>query len=110
MSSRFCRWVIARGTLLVLSACEPSKTAKSKADPPPQAVAPTITKPATEADPPRNQEAAVAAPKSDQVESLVTQVEKEFNAGQANYQAGHLEQAKSNFDHAFNLLLSYPPG
>ena len=33
------------------------------------------------------------------------QVEKEYQIGQDNYKAGHLEAAKENFDRAFNLLL-----
>jgi membrane-bound lytic murein transglycosylase D len=47
-------------------------------------------------------------PKSDPVADLVTQVEKEYQAGQDNYKAGHLEAAKQNFDDAFNILLSSP--
>src|SRR5579884_2143223 len=44
-------------------------------------------------------------PKPDAVETLLSQVEAEYRAGQENYKAGHLEAAKQNFDHAFNLLL-----
>ncbi len=43
--------------------------------------------------------------KPDAVADLIAQVEKEYQAGQDNYKAGHLEAAKENFDHAFNLLL-----
>jgi membrane-bound lytic murein transglycosylase D len=46
-----------------------------------------------------------AEPKPDPVAELVSQVEKEYQAGQDNYKAGHLEAAKENFDRAFNLLL-----
>src|SRR5581483_1917062 len=46
-----------------------------------------------------------AEPKTDPVETLLSQVEAEYRAGQENYKAGHLEAAKQNFDHAFNLLL-----
>jgi len=51
--------------------------------------------------------AAPAQPelKSDPVAELIAQVEKEYQTGQDNYQAGHLEAAKENFDRAFNLLL-----
>src|SRR5713226_8993333 len=42
---------------------------------------------------------------SDSVSDLIAQVEKEYQAGQDNYQAGHLEAAKQNFDRALNLLL-----
>jgi membrane-bound lytic murein transglycosylase D len=41
----------------------------------------------------------------DPVADLIAKVEKEFQAGVANYQAGHLEAAKQNFDSAFNQLL-----
>src|SRR5580658_5419303 len=41
----------------------------------------------------------------DPVADLIASVEKEFQAGQDNYQAGHLEAAKLNFDSAFNQLL-----
>jgi membrane-bound lytic murein transglycosylase D len=46
--------------------------------------------------------------KTDPAADLITQVEKEYQAGQANYQAGHMEAAKANFDRAFNLLLESP--
>ncbi len=36
---------------------------------------------------------------------LIARVEKEYQSGQDNYRAGHLEAAKQNFDSAFNLLL-----
>ncbi len=42
---------------------------------------------------------------SDSVSDLIAQVEKEYQDGQDNYQAGHLEAAKQNFDRALNLLL-----
>ncbi len=43
--------------------------------------------------------------KPDPVAGLIAQVEKEYQTGQDNYKAGHLEAAKENFDQAFNLLL-----
>src|SRR3954470_2353327 len=42
---------------------------------------------------------------SDEVGSLIEQVEKLYKVGQDNYHAGHLEAAKQSFDDAFNLLL-----
>jgi membrane-bound lytic murein transglycosylase D len=48
------------------------------------------------------------APKTDAAAGLIARVEKEYQAGQSNYQAGHLEAAKENFDRAFNLLLESP--
>ncbi|HXY15780.1 MAG TPA: transglycosylase SLT domain-containing protein [Terriglobales bacterium] len=47
-------------------------------------------------------------PKPDPVVDLITQVEKEYEAGEDNYKADHLEAAKQNFDNAFNLLLESP--
>ncbi|MGA9039282.1 MAG: transglycosylase SLT domain-containing protein [Terriglobales bacterium] len=48
---------------------------------------------------------APVAPKPDPVADLIAQVEKEYQAGQDNYKAGHPEAAQANFDHAFDLLL-----
>ena len=41
----------------------------------------------------------------DPVADLIARVEKEYQSGQENYRAGHLEAAKQNFDSAFNQLL-----
>src|SRR5580698_10408610 len=59
------------------------------------------TAPAAEAEP----EAASAAPTSDLVGDLIASVEKEYQAGLANYHAGQADAAKQNFDNAFNALL-----
>ncbi len=47
-----------------------------------------------------------SAPSADPVADLIAKVEKEYQAGQDNYTAGHLEAARQNFDQAFDLLLS----
>ena len=52
------------------------------------------------------QDATKPAPKPDPADAVIAQAEKEYTAGQANYQAGHLEAARANFDQAFNTLLS----
>lgn len=46
--------------------------------------------------------------KVDRAADLIAKVEKEYQMGRANYESGHLEAAKQNFDNAFNLLLSGP--
>jgi len=46
-----------------------------------------------------------AAPASDPVADLIARVEKEYQAGLANYHAGQTEDAKQNFDNALNALL-----
>ncbi len=89
------------GLVLGLSSCETTESKKQRAEPPPAATAPTLT--AAPGPPPKPQEKA--APKSDSVEALIAQVEKEYQAGQANYTAGHLEAAKQNFDRAVTMLL-----
>ena len=77
-----------------------------------QANAPALAAPA--AAPKVADEARPVAPapqpqaKTDPAADLIGQVEKEYQAGQANYQAGHLDAAKENFDRAFNLLLESP--
>src|SRR5277367_6253234 len=43
--------------------------------------------------------------RTDPVADLIAQVEKQYQLGQDNYKAGHLEAAKGNFDQAFDLLL-----
>src|SRR5579859_7680771 len=45
------------------------------------------------------------APAADPAAELIATVEKEYQSGQENYKAGHLEAAKQNFDSAFNQLL-----
>ncbi|MBV9087541.1 MAG: transglycosylase SLT domain-containing protein, partial [Acidobacteriaceae bacterium] len=96
--------------LVVLSfavvSCEDSGKRKTTTAPPPQAQAPTIApvpaKPAAEP----KVEAVVRTP--DEVDALILRVETAYNAGQANYSAGHLDAAKRNFDEAVDLLLQGP--
>ena len=42
---------------------------------------------------------------TDAVADLIARVEKEYQAGLANYQAGNTEQARQNFDNAMNAML-----
>ena len=42
---------------------------------------------------------------TDPVADLIAQVEKEYQAGLANFQAGNTAQAKQNFDNAMNAML-----
>jgi membrane-bound lytic murein transglycosylase D len=91
--------LIVAGTL-VLTSCEENKHAA--AAPPAQATAPTLA--AAPAPPPQT----AAKPQVDPVPQVLVEVEKEYNAGKANYTAGHLEAAKANFDRAVDLLLQSP--
>ncbi|MBZ5657074.1 MAG: LysM peptidoglycan-binding domain-containing protein [Acidobacteriia bacterium] len=62
-------------------------------------------KPADAAAPPQAKPQVPQALEVDPVGDLIARVEKEYQAGQDNYRAGHLEAAKGNFDSAFNQLL-----
>jgi membrane-bound lytic murein transglycosylase D len=46
----------------------------------------------------------------DPVADLIAQVEKHYQAGEAQYTAGQQDAAQGNFDQAFDLLLSSPMG
>src|ERR1700723_124707 len=93
--------------------CQSAQKASSR--PPAQAQAPTLVAAGKPPDSPKQKPAAAAEPQSkpvvpqalevDPVADLIARVEKEYQAGQDNYEAGHLEAAKQNFDSAFNLLL-----
>ncbi len=96
--------------LLGASACQTAR--RPTALLPAQATAPTVKVPLTPA--PESVPAAQAADpalsqpeaRPDLAAELISNVEKEYQAGQDEYQAGHLEAAKQSFDNAFNLLLS----
>jgi membrane-bound lytic murein transglycosylase D len=91
---------------VVPPATPPALTAKASEPPQTLSAAPPVDSQvqpgqAAEAKP----EPATPATASDQVEALLTSVEKEYQAGLANYQAGRIDAAKQNFDNAFNALL-----
>src|ERR1700675_2238514 len=82
----------------------------------PPAQAPALIASSSPPDPhQQNTAGSAAAPQSkppvaralevDPVADLIARVEKEYQSGQDNYRAGHLEAAKQNFDSAFNQLL-----
>jgi membrane-bound lytic murein transglycosylase D len=85
------------------SAPAPNPT-RAAASPPPAAPA---SKPSAGPTP-----AANASPhpeiKSDPAADLIAQVQKQYQAGEDSYKAGHLDSAKDSFDRAFNELLGGP--
>ncbi|HKM48475.1 MAG TPA: LysM peptidoglycan-binding domain-containing protein [Terriglobales bacterium] len=98
-------------TLAASLACQSAQ--KAAFMPPAQAEAPALV---SASNPPESQKQKSAeepqskpqvpqALQADPVADLIARVEKEYQAGQDNYRAGHLEAAKQNFDAAFNLLL-----
>jgi membrane-bound lytic murein transglycosylase D len=110
-------WKIAplAAGLLAATACQSSHPAAML--PAKQANAPALTQVASASRPEQKQTASAPAQKTaetrpelkvDPVADLIAKVEKQYQAGQANYQAGHMEAAKQNFDTAFNLLVAGP--
>ena len=99
---------LALMTLLSMAGCETTQPKKTAPSLPAQANAPSVTSPVTppQATDQRPKIHENLTPVPDPVEGLIASAEKQYEAGQANYQAGHLEAAKSNFDQAFNTLLS----
>src|SRR5579862_2502866 len=97
--------------VVLLSGCETSEP-KKPAPLPAQANAPEITapaatqKPATTPSDKKVQPSSPATVSSDPAEALIARTEALYAAGEANYRSGHLEAAKTNFDEAFNTLLS----
>src|SRR6266852_3701918 len=97
-------------SLVATLACQSAQ--KTTFAPPAQAQAPALAtssspdphkpKPAAAEHQPKPKPQALQA---DPVTDLIARVEKEYQLGQDNYQAGHLEAAKQNFDSAFNQLL-----
>jgi membrane-bound lytic murein transglycosylase D len=110
---RFSIVVLGAG-LMLLVACE-SKDTKKSARPVPQALAPSIQQPAANpatAELPK-QQAPAPAPKQqpekpDPVPGIIVEAEKAYEAGQADYKAGHLDAAKQDFNHAVDILMQGP--
>ena len=83
-------------------------TAPALSRPAPPSAAPTQKSPLNPAPQTPVQEPNAVAQQAlsvDPVADLIKQVEADYQAGQQNYQAGHLAAAKQSFDRAFNLLL-----
>src|SRR5438105_12919133 len=98
---RYWSFPITGALTLSLLSCKTEEAKKAPPAPPARAMAPTLSAPPSA--PPKIQEQL--PPKVDPVAALVAGVEKEYQAGLANYTAGHLDAAKDNFDRAFDLLL-----
>src|SRR4051812_23467755 len=102
---RFSLAISALATVLLSTACEEKKAQTS---PPPQAQVPTVQAQATVpvSQPQVAASAPKQSPKADPVDALLKNVQREYEAGQANYKAGHLDAARDNFDKAVGMLMS----
>jgi membrane-bound lytic murein transglycosylase D len=104
--------ILLSAPLAATLACQSAQ--KTAFMPPAQAQAPALIAKGGPPDP-HQKPAAAAEPQSkpqvpqalqaDPIADLIARVEKEYQAGEDNYAAGHLEAAKQNFDSAFNQLL-----
>jgi membrane-bound lytic murein transglycosylase D len=112
LSSHSHQAILISAVLATTLACQSAQ--RSSVKPPAQAQAPALVSASSPPDS-QKQQTAAAEPQSnpqvppalqaDPVADLIARVEKEYQSGQDNYRAGHLEAAKQNFDSAFNLLL-----
>src|SRR5271157_4290107 len=92
--------------LMLGTGCETTQPKPVSASLPAQAKAPEIAARAPQQADPKPKVQTDLPAKPDPAEAVIAQAEKQYAAGQANYQADHLEAAKQNFDQAFNTLLS----
>jgi membrane-bound lytic murein transglycosylase D len=90
--------------LLSLSGCTPTGNSVGPASQPIQATAPQVH--ALVAPDPAPQAAPKPTAQEQHVRQLIAQVEAAYAAGDADYQKGMLAEAKIQFDHAVDLMLS----
>ena len=101
-------WPILLAIVLSCSSCDEAGKQKSAAVPPRAATPPTITQPQPAAKVEEPAPKPADAPIVDLAQDMLDRAEREYQAGQANYVAGHLEAAKQNFDNAVTILLQGP--
>ena len=94
------------GLLLVAVGCDEQR--RPNTAPVAEAIAPTIVAPAPQVAVKPEPPPQTLTP--DPVDVTIAEAEKEFQAGQAEYAAGHLDAAKQNFDKAFDILTQGPVG
>jgi membrane-bound lytic murein transglycosylase D len=106
--SRICRALLAPACfllLLALAGCTPTDNAGGPSSKPAQATAPPLAAPVAPKPAP-----AAPAPKPTveqrRAAQLIAQVEAAYAAGDADYRKGMLAEAKIQFDHAVDLMLS----
>ena len=93
------RRTLTAGLCVLAAACGVNPKPQAKATPPP---APAIRVPAQVAAPPKAF--------SDPVATLIAASQKHFETGERELKAGHLEQARQEFDQAVGVLLESPYG
>jgi membrane-bound lytic murein transglycosylase D len=99
--------------MVLLSGCAGNDTKKA-AKPAPQAVAPPLQQAPTPAPAATPAPTPVPQPQvqlqPDPVSATIQEAEKSYQAGQADYKAGHLDAAKVDFNRAVDILMQSPGG
>ena len=93
------------GSAPSLGPAAPAKSETPVAQATTQSAAPAQAEQTPALAPPPQETAPPEPAAADAIADLIASVEKEYQAGLANYQAGKTEEAKQNFDNAFNALL-----
>ncbi len=96
-------------TPLLLTGCPAAPVARTSGSPgkTPQATAPTLKPAVPSAMAPVDAAAApVTVPARPQVQALIDAAEVAYQSGVTNYHAGKLQPAKTDFDHAVDLMLT----
>jgi membrane-bound lytic murein transglycosylase D len=102
------RWLIsiACAPLVLLAGC-PQQQASSSANVPAKAAAPAIAPAAANATPAMTQaQTNELAAKASKDQQLISRAEGTYRSGVANYRAGRLEAARSDFDASVDLMLT----
>ena len=105
---RYSALILSTALILLCTSCETSDK-KAHTTPIAQAQAPTLAPRPQAAPPPAPVPVVAQAPKPpDPVDKMIEDAEKQYQQGQLDYSAGHLEAAKEGFDQAVNVLLEGP--
>lgn len=96
------------GATLAVTGCDSADKKRAKVTPPPNAAPPALTHAVEKPDAAPVPAKAPEPPKPDAVDALIARAQEQYKKGVANYNAGHLETAKDDFDRAFNILTSGP--
>lgn len=100
--------LLASAGVALLTSCDTHEARKTTV-PAPQALAPAIQQPPAPAPQPIQTPAPTPEPpKPDPVEALIAEAEKTYQSGVTDYNAGHLDAAKQDFNHAVDILMQGP--
>lgn len=97
------RWFACAAMALVLTGCPGPNAKTPKVAQAPQATAPALPAPAPA---PAPQQPSQEAIHQQQIQKLIEQVNAAYAAGDADYRRGLLPEAKVQFDHAVDLMLT----